>query len=137
MLLSTMRRQMPSVVGVHVTSKATWLVASASWQQLGSMTQLQALSLNISKHKGSQITTSAFKAFQWGDLACLGGLTRLQHLRLGADNACGWHLNSVLSFLGEMTALAELHMELPAVQGFSAISSCTRLCNCGLALSPT
>jgi hypothetical protein len=40
MLLSTMRRFMPGIVGMFVKSTATWLVASASWQQLGSMTQL-------------------------------------------------------------------------------------------------
>lgn len=127
MLLSTIRRPMPNVVGVFVNSTAIWLVASASWQQLGSMTQLQALSLNISKHKGSQLPTSAFKAFQWRDLACLGGLTQLQHLHLAADNACGRSMNSGLGFLGKLTALTELHLAIPVEHGFSAVSSCTQL----------
>jgi hypothetical protein len=127
MLLSTMRRQLSSVVGVFVNSTATWLVASASWQQLGSMTQLQALSLNISRHKGSLLPTSAFKAFQWRDVACLGGLSQLQHLHLAADNACGRSLNSGLGFLSKLTALTELHLAMPAVHGFSTVSSCTQL----------
>lgn len=123
MLLSTIRRQLPAVIGVYVYCKATWLVASASWQQLGSMTQLQALSINISKRKGSQIPTSAFKAFQWRDLACLGGLTQLQHLHLSADNPPFCDLNSGLGFLGKPTALTELQLAIPAVHGFSTVSS--------------
>lgn len=121
LLLSTMRHQLPDLKGFSVGSTVSWLAAAGSWQQLGVMTQLTRLDIQLPQYDNclptsppwSPDTDSVTKAFQWRDIASLAGLTQLQLLALAGNSACGHHPHSGLGFLGKMTALTDLHLDVP------------------------
>jgi hypothetical protein len=106
-----------------------WSTVAALWQQLGVMTQLTHLDVQFPFNRTCPyaLTGITAKAFQWCDIACLAGLTHLQHLTLAGNDACGRSFHSGLSFLSKLTALTELHMRLPVVDNINFISTCTQL----------
>lgn len=119
MQLAQIRAHLPHLRRLTLVVAENWLAASAAWQQLGSITQLTRIELRF--------TTQTNRAFQMRDLAELAGLRGLQHLAVTAQRVCTKQQHSGLQFLGRLTALSALDLQLPTAKGLSTISRCSRL----------
>lgn len=126
--LASMRTQLPQLRSLHIISSKPRMHGSSIrfWQQLGYLVQLTSLVVHFSTDPETEHTGCAFYA---QDLGQLGGLTRLQKLRLVAGSVDTFQQQEApyLSFISALTALTALELKLPLLEGLSSISRCCKL----------